>query len=190
MRSARPLHRQPLPRRGLQTALRLLTCALAAPLISHAGWVTPDGKPLPDRPEMRSNGNLGAMLVLSNDGEAFRRAWARPTPPQLKSTDKVRRGEKLTANVLYHGCQANAQGACDLTVRFNMVTPEGRVTPGGTGPLGDRPSPDGQVQLGHASLATTFDHTDAIGRYQVHAVITDRVARRQVALTASIDLIP
>ena len=190
MPSVHPLPHRPLPHRGLRNTLCLLAWALAAPLSGHAAWVGLDGKPLPETPEMRSNGNLGAMLVLSNDGEAFRRAWARPTPPQLKSTDKLRRGEKLTASVLYHGCQANARGACELTVRFNMVTPGGRVTAGGDGPLGDRPSPDGSVQLGHASLETTFDHTDAIGRYQVRAVITDRVARRQVALTAPIELIP
>lgn len=174
----------------LRAALRLLACALAIPLACHAGWVDLDGKPLPDKPEMRSNGNLGAMLVLSNDGEAFRRAWAQPTPPQLKSTDKVRRGQKLTASVLYHGCQANARGACELTVSFSMVTPDGRVTQGGTGPLGDQPSPDGRVQLGQASLQTTFDHTDAIGRHQVRALIIDRVARRQVALIAPIELTP
>lgn len=174
----------------LRAALRLLTCALLVPLSGHAGWVGPDGKPLPDKPEMRSNGDLGAMLVLSNDGEAFRRAWARPTPPQLKSTDKMRRGEKLTASVLYHGCQANAQGACDLAVHFSMVSPDGRVSPGGTGPLGDRPSPDGSVQLGQASLDVAFDHTDAMGRHVVRAVVTDRVARRQVALSAPIELVP
>lgn len=189
--------RQPLaPPRGLSLSplagMAALLCAglLAMPLSARAGWVSAAGQHMPDRPDRRSDGTLGAMLVLTLDGEALRRAWAGPTPPRLDTTDKARRGEKITASVLYHGCQANAQGVCDLAVRYSVVAPDGHVTPAGGGPLGDRPHPPGRVQLGQASLVAAFEQHEPTGLYRIRALVIDRVARRQLSLTAPLTLLP
>lgn len=165
-------------------------CAAALALLAgplHAGWTSATGSPLADTEDMRSTGLFGAQLVLTTDDTAFRKNWiATQGTPVLPATNHVTRGQHLRALVLFHGCKANAFGYCNVVADYSVQSPDGTVTPIGTGPVWKGvPSKMGYLQLGQVSADIPFVSTSPSGTYVVRAVVRDTVANAVVPLANS-----
>jgi hypothetical protein len=171
---------------------RLAWLAIALPMLAQAGWVDPQGRPLPDTPSMRSSGDFGVQLLLTDDEKAFRHTWntSRQTP-QLKTTNKISAGQEISGVLIFSGCAVGAKQACDVSAEFSVQAPDGTVTPGGRGIVWPRPPLGPRIlMLGQASMTVGFAKDDAPGTYQLVALVTDHVARKTLRLTSAFELAP
>lgn len=157
----------------------------AGPL--HAGWVSPTGEPMADTEDMRSAGTFGAQLVLTTEDSIFRKNWisTRGTPV-LPATNTVVPRQNLRALIIFHGCKANRFGYCNVLADYSVQSPDGTITPIGTGPVWKGvPSKTGYLQLGQVSADIPFVSTSLPGTYTVHAVVRDTVANAAIPLANS-----
>lgn len=159
-------------------------------LPTHAGWTDGAGKPVPDTPAMRSDGEFGVRIVLTADEQALRHEWntARANP-RLQTTDTVAAGGEVTAMLVFHGCKPNAAGNCEVVAAFALVAPDGKRDPGGAGSLWSAAPLPGRLMLGAASMRIGFTAGDAPGTYQIHARVVDRVALRTLDVVAPVRLL-
>lgn len=170
--------------------IRFSLCATAMVLFAgtlHAGWTSSTGDPVADNEAMRSTGLFGAQLVLTTDDAALRKNWiATQGPPVLPATTHLRQGQNLHALILFHGCKANAFGYCNVVADYSVQSPDGTITPIGTGPVWKGvPSKMGYLQLGQVSANIPFASTSPSGVYTVRAVVRDTVANAVIPLSNS-----
>ena len=146
--------------------IRFSLCATAMVLFAgtlHAGWTSSTGDPV------------------------LRKNWiATQATPVLPSTSHLTRGQHLRALILFHGCKANAFGYCNVVADYSIQSPDGTVTPIGTGPVWKGvPSKMGYLQLGQVSADVPFVSTSPSGIYTVRAVVRDTVANAVIPLANS-----
>lgn len=151
-----------------------------------AAWLDDKGQPLPERPFMRSSGDFGVQLVLTPDAAAFVKTWnaAKTQAPRLAVTGTVRRGEAVSAMLVFSGCTPAASGACDVAVAYSLTTPSGQVLQTGSGAVWQDRLPAARLQLGKRSATLRFEAQDTPGVYKVGALVTDKVSGRRLALEA------
>lgn len=162
----------------------LVLLGAAAPVL--AGWVDAKGRPIPEQPAMRSTGGFGVQLVLTPDAGRFVQAWndAKTKAPQLPVSGTVRRGEAVSAMLVFYGCTKSAAGACDVAVTYTLTTPQGQKLQTGSGTVWTGPLPSDRLQLGRRSATMRFESVDAAGVYQVGALVVDKVSNRKLELRA------
>ena len=161
-------------------AFRLAMAAvllLAATGAATAGQWFRDGQRLPDQPWSKSEGDFGAMIVLSDEPEEFLARWSRPTPGvSIRATGSVRRGVPLAPFILFIGCREGTGGVCSASFDLEVLRPDGtpffradrlelwRGKPAlPAGALG--------LSIGYAEIELGPD--DPLGRYLVRANVRD-----------------
>jgi hypothetical protein len=138
---------------------------------------------------VKSAGSFTVQIVLTADAKAFRNTWnTSETPPRLETTSTVKRGGSITAMLVVHGCAAGREGKCNATARFDLVAPDGKKTPGGSGVLWNAVAEKKKLYLSDTSLTIGFDAADELGKYRIVATATDRVARRTIEVSAPFTL--
>ena len=117
-------------------------------------------------------------MLLTTDQAQFLEAWAGPTPPQLATSDNVRRGEVISAMLMFSGCTANQAGKCELRADYLISAPDGSV-------YGDSkdvkvwdeaPAPGHNIQLSQSNLSIQIEPGEQLGRYRIRIALTDKVA--------------
>ena len=171
-------------RSTLATKRCLVLFAALLPLAVPGGWVDPTGRPIPDAENRRSIGAFGVHIVLAANEAQFRKTWhSSRTPPRLNAINTVRRGETVSALLIFHGCTPAATGACEVVSSFIIEGSDGGRTPGGDGPVWtEAPARPGLLQLGQAGMSVVFDPSDPVGDYRIIANIEDRVSGRVLSV--------
>lgn len=172
-----------------RTLLRsgLLACLLLVSASAAAQWQK-DGQNVPDEPWRKSDGEFGAMLLLTSHLAEFVEAWNRGLiegkSPTLRTTSSAGRGDTVSAVILFTHCQPGATGLCRSDVDFRVLRPDGSTyATHREVELWNREAPPFQsVQLGAARLQFEIEPTDPLGVYQIHADVYDRIAGRKVSL--------
>jgi hypothetical protein len=160
------------------------------PLAAHCGWIDPSGKPIADTESRRSAGDFAVQILITPDEARFRQTWnTSKTPPKLSTTNTVRRGGKVSALLVFHGCAPNAGGICDAVADFLVEGPDGSRTPAGSGPLwSGKAMQQRLLQVGQTGVTLGFDKTDPMGEYKVTANVKDRVSGRALSVMARVKL--
>lgn len=167
-------------------------------VISMAGTVVSgqwfrDGERLPNQPWSKSEGNFGAMLLLSDTPEEFLTAWTRRTPGvSIRPVNTIRRGVTLAPFIIFNGCEPNDQGVCSTTFDLEVLEPDGSSflrVPGlelwrnkpalETGSLG--------LSIGYTEI--NLQPEDPLGRYLVRATTFDEYAGISLTLEQSLEAI-
>ena len=122
-------------------------------------------------------GGFGAMLVMTADPAALRRAWASPQP-RVNATAKASRGKPVFAMVIFSGCRAAADGKCRVTGRFSVTRPDGRPyqAPTTVKLWSGAPAAPRKMLLAQGSVGLKLEPKDPLGPYRVRALVTDHVA--------------
>ena len=154
---------------------------------ANAGWVSPEGTPLPETEDMRSAGIFAAQLVLTTEDALLRKNWITTKgTPTLPSTSTVAPKQNLRALIVFHGCKPNKFGYCNVLADYSVQSPDGTVTPIGTGPVWKGPPAKvGFLQLGQVSADIPFVSTSLAGTYTIRAVVRDTVANAVIPLANS-----
>jgi hypothetical protein len=151
-------------------------------------WESDDG-PLPPDPSRAAKGDLGVMMMVTPDADAFFAEWQKPQAPHLATTARIARDRPVFAMVIFSGCRAGGDGNCRLSVEFRMKRPDG--APYGQvhrsiawrGP----PPPGRNLQLAEASLGFKLDPPDPLGRYAIAAIVTDEIAGETLTVEQEVE---
>jgi hypothetical protein len=173
--------------------LRLLlgvVCALAAASAS-AQWQG-NGAAIPDEAWRKSDGDFGAMLLLTNRAQEFVAEWIRgqsqPEGPRLRTTAAAGRGDTVAAIILFTHCAPADTGMCRTYVDFKVLRPDGSTyaTHRDVALWNGTPPRDDAVQIGNARLDFQIEPSDSLGIYEIHADVYDQVAQRKVSLVQTL----
>ncbi len=171
---------------SISRKLAIALLFILTPISVAAQWIDREGNRLAETENMKSVGNFAVQILLTADEKAFRHTWnTSSTPPTLHATQSVSRGTAISAMIVFHGCVATPDGKCDATVSFTLVSPDGKHTPAGSGPLWIDPPLQDRFSLSNASLTIGFDKTDATGPYKVLATATDNVSGKTLQVAAA-----
>lgn len=158
--------------------LLLFLAALAAspPVSAQNSWQENGRTATPD-PSRSSRDGFAAMMLVTDDSEAFWRAWDGPTPPQLPTTSRAVRNQPVNGMVIFSGCAAGPDGNCDVTAEFVFLRPDGSRY--GESLRGDLwkgpPAPGPTLRLGTGSAALIVEPGDPMGVWTIRARVTDNV---------------
>ena len=164
-------------------------------MVADAQW-REGGEAVPDTEWSKSDGDLGAMLLVTDDPEGFFERWDHPPSPDYKPTlttvSTVNRGDTVVAVVVFTGCAANADGNCQSEVDFTVLFPDGTVYEElKDGELWtDKPAPSvPRLQVSMANLGLRIEDDDPFGTYRMIAVVRDNVADRQLKLVQKVEVV-
>jgi hypothetical protein len=153
---------------------------------AQAQWRLTDAQGHPLKPGLNtaSQGDFGTQEIATTDPEALQRAWAQPTPGvEIATQESATRNQPISIFVIFRGCQADADGNCHVTTRFETFDPAGK--PYGApaeGPVWDGPPPPpGNLQLSHSGMGLRIEDGEQLGKYRVIARTTDHVANISLA---------
>jgi len=140
-----------------------------------------------DQSEAR-DGDFGAKLLITNDPEDFWRQWMRPETPNLRTTDRITRGQVVETVIVFHDCVPAADGNCNVTVHFDMIRPDGKPY---QKPLDGQawvhpPAPNHNLMPSEGALGFKLDPPDLLGDYQIIATLTDRVSGKTLKLRETV----
>ncbi|MBC3928948.1 hypothetical protein [Undibacterium sp. CY21W] len=153
----------------------LLACLLASN--AQAGWIDKQGKPLHETEDAKANGDFGALLIFTTNEEALFKNWATPSESVYFDTvESVKINQPVSAFVIFSGCKTNLAGNCNVSMRFRIIQPDGKVyseTPA-MEVWNDKPAPTGRsLRLSVDYLKVVIEPHEQRGRYTVMAQVRD-----------------
>lgn len=159
----------------MKLIILLLACLLSS--YAQAGWIDKQGKPLPEAEDRKANGDLGAQLIFTTNEEALFKKWATPSESVYFDTvDRVEINQPVSAFIIFFGCKANSSGNCNVSMRFRVIQPDGKVyseTPA-MEVWHDKPAPTGRsLGLSVGYLKVVVEPHEQRGRYTVMAQVRD-----------------
>lgn len=144
---------------------------------ANAGWINKQGDGLPDSEDRKSTGDFGAQLVFVADEQALFKTWATPSETvDLKTVEGVTINQPISAFVIFSGCKPTAKGQCNVSMRFRVIRPDGKVyseTPA-MEVWQDKPAPRGHaLELSVQYLKIVVEPHEQRGRYVVQTQVRD-----------------
>lgn len=161
---------------------------------ADAQWNEGDQRsPVPDTEWQKSNGDFGAILLITNKPNEFFENWEKPPSPdykpQMATVSEARRGDVVMAIVLFSGCAPNKEGNCSSQVGFKVINPDGSIYADHAGGelWSNKPAiPVGNLQVSVSNLGFEIEPHDQLGEYLIQASVKDLAANKEVFLTQKI----
>jgi len=138
-----------------------------------------DGKPAENTSDHKAVNGFGAHLIVVQNPKEFVEMWQRPETPRFTSAKEVGYEETLGVIILFAGCTADDQGACNTEVDYLIYKPDDSI-------LADRKNqplwkevapPKNYTQLGRAILVFKTARSLPTGQYKVKARVSDLNAK-------------
>lgn len=169
----------------LRPILAVAVLALLASPVLLAQWKTDDA-PVPDTAWRKSDGDFGAMLVLTDKPEELFAAWETKSPGvSMSETVVAKRGLPIVGVVLFTGCAPTGEGLCNSTVTYTAFKPDGAVygkPQEGELWIGKQPPPKNEIQLSVGNMGIVLEPGDPLGTYVMRAEVHDRVSQKTIRL--------
>ncbi len=176
-----------LKRSNVRGLTIILTLASSVGLYACAGAVGPG--PLQPLDWPKSNGRFRAELLVIDRHDRLEHDWndavGRGGYPTVTTVDRVQKGKKVHAIVLFANCIEVRDDVCRMTVEFSVTQPDGRQY----GSIADRSLWSGEppardlVYLGGPYMSFEADPVDAEGQYRITAVVRGADGSISVAIT-------
>ena len=175
--------------------LRILSVFLFIPALAFAGWINKQGETLPDSENRKAIGAFGAQLILVGDENQLFKHWATPSETvDVKTIDSVTVNGFINAFVVFSGCKPDTKDNCNVSMRFRVIQPDGKVY-ADTPPMEvweNKPAPQGKMlELSVQYLKVRIEPKDQLGRYMIYTQVRDNntgtVLQLQSPFTASKD---
>lgn len=140
------------------------------------------------------NGSLSATIVLISADELPEFDKPIGNPPVIHALTTAKAGDKVAVKILFDGPQMDSGGNIDVTYDVKVLTPSGAVYPG-TDNLGLEAV---QAHVGNTNalydnrnvvLHLRFEKGDQLGVYSVEVVLHDNIAKVDIPLSATIELV-
>lgn len=160
--------------------------ALLAFTSAHAQWIDKQGNKLADTDDRKSIGTFGAEIVFTTDAEVLEERWRIPSETvNIDSVDNVRINEPIYALVVFSGCKLSAAGKCNVSMKFRVLRPDGKVyadTPS-MDVWQDKQAPPGRaLALSMQYLRVRIEPHEQQGRYTVEVQVHDENSGKTLGL--------
>jgi hypothetical protein len=152
------------------------------------------GAQVADEPWRRSDGDFGAMLVVTDRLDRFLGEWAKPDapghPPTVKRVSSAKRGDVVWGLILFSHCAPDRSRRCRAEADFTVLRPDGSTyaTHDGAEVWRAAPPPRSNLQLATARLGFHVEKDDPLGTYRIRAVVKDLEAKRSVTLEQTLEV--
>ena len=168
---------------------------IAFSLAAHAetgGWVTRDGKPVPNSDAIKSINGFGGWLVVTPDSN-WEEKWntSPETIPNFSEAKDVSYGEKLTILTFYINPKTNASGELDVLCDIKVTRPDGSSSASAkgvqcaTGKVQGNPR---NVRLTSVVVKYIGEEGDPPGKWVVEVMLTDKVRGTAIPLKTHFNL--
>jgi hypothetical protein len=172
-----------------------ISLLMSLALIAHAetgGWVTRDGKSVPNSDAMKSINGFGGWLVVTPDSD-WEAKWntSPETIPKFSEAKDVSYGEKLTILPFYINPKANISGELDVLCDIKVTRPDGSSSTNvkgvqcAAGKLHGNPR---NIRLSSAVIKYIGEDGDLPGEWIVEVTLTDKVRGTAIPLKAHFNL--
>jgi hypothetical protein len=172
----------------------LISLLMSLSLVAHAesdGWVTRDGKPVPNSDLMKSMNGFGGSLVVTPDPD-WEAKWntSPETVPHFSEARNVSYGEQLTILTFYINPKTNASGELDVLCDIKIMRPDGRSSEYkgvqcASGKLQGSPR---NVRLTTAVIKYIGEASDPPGKWIVEVTLTDKMRGIAIPLKTHFNL--
>lgn len=144
---------------------------------AHAGWINKHGEKLPDAEDRKAVGDFGAQLIFTSDEQALFKKWATPSETvNLDTVESVTINQPISALIVFSGCKPTAKGQCNVSMRFRVLQPDGKVyseTPT-MEVWQNKPAPRARsLELSVQYLKIVVEPHEQRGRYTIQAQVRD-----------------
>ena len=150
---------------------------LTAVNFSWAEWYA-NGESVADTNWRKSRGDFGAMILLTKKAQEFLKAWDQPTEGvSISVTQRVHRGEKITAFISFMGCRSDKNSLCNVIGDFIILKPDGSI-------YGEFPQTElwknkpallkDKLELGTRYPTVEIEPNDPLGKYVIKARVHDQ----------------
>ncbi|HJU70866.1 MAG TPA: hypothetical protein VJ603_03395 [Paucimonas sp.] len=159
--------------------MKLIALAVLALFFGYAnaGWIDKQGVPLPDAEDRKAAGDFGAQLIFTADEQALFKKWATPSETvDLNTVESVAINQPISAFIVFSGCKPTAKGMCNVSMRFRVIQPDGKVyseTPA-MEVWQNKPVPRARaLELSVQYLKIVVEPHEQRGRYTIQAQVRD-----------------
>ena len=141
------------------------------------------------------NGNFSAMVIVIPQSQLAEFDKADGGTRQISRVNRAEPGAQLAIKLVFTGLSADSSGTGEVTYDLKVLTPDGQIYAASDyshlaavrGPVGDgRRVFDNRTKV----VLMSFDPQDRPGIYTIKAVARDEVAKREVPLVTTIELVP
>ena len=144
---------------------------------ANAGWINKQGASLPDSEDRKAIGEFGAQLVFVTDEQALFKTWATPSETvNLNTVESVNINQPISAFVIFSGCKPTPKGQCNVSMRFRVIQPDGKVYSETTAMevWQDKPAPRARaLELSVQYLKVVVEPHEQRGRYTIQVQVRD-----------------
>jgi hypothetical protein len=173
----------------------LISLLMSLSLIAHAemgGWVTRDGKPVPNSDAMKSINGFGGSLVVTPDSD-WEAKWntSPETVPHFTEAKNVSYGEQLTILAFYINPKTNASGELDVLCDIKVTRPDGSSSANTRGiqcAAGKLQGNPRKVRLASAVIKYVGEKGDPPGNWIVEVTLIDKVRGTAIPLKVHFNL--
>ncbi len=171
--------------------LTSLTALLVSPLIAQdANSWRKDGKAVADTPNMKSKGEFGAQLFLTESAQFFE-DWNKPETPKLTTLEKPRRNVPIFTAILFVDPGIDASGAANVTCDITVRKPDGTVygeQKDVVGWKGKYIAPAHNLQLTEGRMGIRIEPQDPSGIYTVEVLVRDNIRKIELPLKTTFEI--
>jgi len=173
----------------------LISLLMALSLSAHAetgGWVTRDGKTVPNSDAMKSVNGFGGSLVVTPDSD-WEEKWntSPETIPVFSEAKDVSYGEELTILAFYINPKTTASGDLDVLCNIKVTRPDGSSSANAKGvkcASGKLQGSPHNVRLTSAVIKYIGEKGDPPGKWIVEVTLIDKVRGTAIPLKAHFNL--
>jgi hypothetical protein len=177
----------------LLTVLSSVSYANFESNVSREGWVTKDGKPVPNSDNMKSIKGFGGWLIITPDKD-WAEKWETPshTTPTFSEANEVEYGQQLTILKFFINPLVDKQGNVNITCGIKITRPDNTVSIDNqnieciSGSFIDNPR---SVYLSPVVIKYSGDAGDPPGEWLVEVSLTDKNRSANVPLKSKFTLI-
>jgi hypothetical protein len=144
----------------------------------------------PDR-----NGPFSAVMLFIPQAELTEFDKPATEGPLLTKLSQAKVGDIVAVKIMFAGAEANADGLLDVTYDLTVTQPDGKIYSEVENTdlpaiQGIPAAPDMIFDNRMAVVMVRFESKDQRGLYTARAVLHDNVSRRDIPLTAKVELLP
>ncbi len=160
--------------------------------VSYEGWISKDGKPVPNTDNMKSTKGFGGWLIITPDKD-WSEKWNTPshTTPYFSETSTVKYGQQLTILTFYINPLKDEENKVNIVCGIKITRPNNTVSINDQNIQcvnGDFPGNPKSVYLSPVVIKYSGDEGDPAGDWLVETVLTDKNRNVRVVLTSKFTL--
>ncbi|HFD33196.1 MAG: hypothetical protein AXA67_08785 [Methylothermaceae bacteria B42] len=156
------------------------------------GWVTRDGKPVPNSNAIKSINGFGGWLLITPEPD-WEKKWntSSETIPYFAEATEVSYGKKLTILTFFINPKTNAAGEIDVLCDIKVTRPNGSISVDAKGikcASGKLIGNPRNIRMASAVIKYIGEEGDPPGKWNVEVTLTDKVRGTVIPLRAHFNL--